>query len=73
MAETRIQGKGVFVYSVSHWVGPHGTARESVTVLDWVRLRNCKEDRSLGGSGENTRLGAGLLLHCSKEAGVKIA
>jgi len=39
-------------------VGPHGTAREAVTVLDWVRLRNCKEDRSFGGIRRERQVGS---------------
>lgn len=38
----------VCLLCLSLWVGPGGT-REAVTVLDWVRLRSCKEDRSFGG------------------------
>lgn len=80
MAETKIQGKGSFAP-----VGPHGTTREAVTALDWLRSRSCvnrvKEGRS---SRDQARIPGweqlegsapfpGPRFCCFKEAGVKIA
>lgn len=84
MAETRIQGKACLLCS-SLSVGPHGTTREAVTALNWVRPRSClnrvKQGRSFEDHArtpgweqpEGSVPFPGPLLHCFKEAGVKRA